>query len=173
MSRTSRELLRFPHVVADASVVEASPGVFASVMIDDESFRSRPSMSRAAKFGWLLERCSEEGRLTALRERLEWPDDDFWDAFATCSDPEQQAALVCSLTAACVVQKRYVAVGELNGGYFFLPPWDLWADWGQGGESPRTVAGPRSAVAWRSGSTPIRETSAPCCRAEMVCADAL
>jgi len=36
---------------------------------------------------------------------------------------------VCLLTAVCVFVGEYVAVGEATLGYFFLPPWKLWADW--------------------------------------------
>ncbi len=131
--KTSREMLRFPHVVPNASVVEASPLVFLSVMLDEETHRHRPSMSRGAKFSWVLERCVDRGRLAALRERLEWSDDDLWGELGPGSSPAQQAAVIGSLTAISVVRKRYVAVGDLRGGYFFLPPWDLWAEWAKKG----------------------------------------
>lgn len=130
---TSRELLRFPHVIPNASVVEASPAVFLSVMIGDDVFSKRPSLSRGEKFSWLLEKCVEGKRLVALRERLDWPDDDLWTAFDTCRERDQVAALICALTAVCVVQKCYVAIGGLRGGYFFLPPWGMWADWAKQG----------------------------------------
>lgn len=44
-------------------------------------------------------------------------------------DHEERAALVCLATAASVAAGRYTAVGDPIGGYFFLPPWSLWADW--------------------------------------------
>jgi hypothetical protein len=44
-------------------------------------------------------------------------------------DHEERAALVCLATAASVAAGRYTAVGEPIGGYFFLPPWPLWAEW--------------------------------------------
>jgi len=31
--------------------------------------------------------------------------------------------------AACVWEGKYVAVGEDIGGFFFLPPWNLWQQW--------------------------------------------
>ena len=34
-----------------------------------------------------------------------------------------------------VVRNRYVAIGDMHGGYFFLPPWDLWAEWAKRGVS--------------------------------------
>ena len=44
-------------------------------------------------------------------------------------DHEERAALVCLLTAAAVAVGCYNAVGEEGGGYFFLPPLALWAEW--------------------------------------------
>jgi len=44
-------------------------------------------------------------------------------------DHEERAALVCLLTAAAVAVGRYTAVGDEQGGYFFLPPWNLWEEW--------------------------------------------
>jgi hypothetical protein len=33
------------------------------------------------------------------------------------------------MTAACFVERTYCAVGDQASGWFFLPPWSLWADW--------------------------------------------
>ncbi len=130
---TSRELLRFPHVVPNASIVESSPTLFLSVMIDDEVEGSRRGTGRGPKFSSLVDSCLRSGRIGALRERLDWPDDALWAELETGGDAEQQAAVVCSLAAVCVVRKRYVAVGDMRAGFFFLPPWDLWAGWAKDG----------------------------------------
>ena len=47
----------------------------------------------------------------------------------TNRDHEERAALVCLLTAASVAAGRYTAVGDDEGGYFFLPPFALWGEW--------------------------------------------
>jgi hypothetical protein len=47
----------------------------------------------------------------------------------TNQNHDQKAALICLLTAAAVTAGRYTAVGDKKGGYFFLPPWKVWAPW--------------------------------------------
>jgi predicted RNase H-like nuclease len=37
-------------------------------------------------------------------------------------DHEERAAFVCAITALCVVQRQYVAVGDKRNGYIILPP---------------------------------------------------
>ena len=130
---TSRELLIFPHVITGTSIVETFPNAFLAVMLDGDVGPARRSADRGARFSWFLQRCRKEGRLAALRDRIDWPDVQMWQSLETCSNRDEQSALVCGLTAGCVVRKRYVAVGNLHEGYFFLPPWDLWASWAKQG----------------------------------------
>jgi hypothetical protein len=126
--RTSREMMRFPHVVPNASVVETSPLLFLHVMLDEEGTGKR-STGRNARLARAIERSDREGRLAALRALLDWRDDGFWSDLAEPGDHGQSAAAICSLAAVGVVRRRYVAVGDLRAGFFFLPPWELWADW--------------------------------------------
>jgi hypothetical protein len=126
--RTSREMMRFPHVVPNASIIETSPLIFLRVMIDEDEAGKR-SAGRNAKLARAIERFDRDGRLAALRGLLDWCDDGFWSDLAEPGDHGQSAAAICSLAAMCVVRRRYVAVGDLRAGFFFLPPWELWADW--------------------------------------------
>ena len=36
---------------------------------------------------------------------------------------------ICLATAASFATEKHTAVGEPEGGYFFLQPWPLWAAW--------------------------------------------
>jgi hypothetical protein len=59
---------------------------------------------------------------------------------------------VCALTALCVLRGKYVAVGEKEGGYFFLPPWSMWADWARGALDTQRTKGEPTVDVWINGS---------------------
>jgi hypothetical protein len=119
-----------PLVRSPRNIVEAFPNAFLGVCVSSEQYISMPRLRRGRKFDWLYtEWCRTGGfRLIvdALRHVLP-------ESFAAdCEgnrDHEERAALVCLATAASVAAGRYTAVGEPFRGYFFLPPWPLWADW--------------------------------------------
>lgn len=69
------------------------------------------------------------GPFQALQRHLGWEDSDFWAAFPITRHHDERAALICAVTAVCAYRGRYVAVGDVAGGYFFLPPWPLWKPW--------------------------------------------
>lgn len=64
-----------------------------------------------------------------MKAVLDWDREAFWLAVIENKHHDERAALVCALTTLCVLRGLYVAVGEPSGGYFFLPPWDSWAEW--------------------------------------------
>lgn len=112
------------------NVVEAFPNAFLGVCVADEQYRAMPRLKRGRKFDWLYDRWCETELFERLLDELRvvLPA----DLPTLCKgnhDHEERAALICLLTAASVATNRYVAVGEPAGGYFFLPPLPIWADW--------------------------------------------
>lgn len=87
-------------------------------------------MRRGQKFDWLYDQCCDQhifdslialiGTAT-LRTVLQY--------IKSTQHHDQRGALICLLTAAAVAVGRYTAVGDPDGGYFFLPPWDAWDSW--------------------------------------------
>ncbi len=118
---------RFPRVFADHNIVEAFPNAFIGVTLPDEQFGSAPG--RGQKFDWLYDRWINWKVTDNLKAVLSWKRAAFWHAVMENKDHDERAALVCALTAVCVLRGLYVAVGEPLGGYFFLPPWDCWSEW--------------------------------------------
>ena len=49
--------------------------------------------------------------------------------FARTADHEERAALICAITALLTKQRNFTAVGDEAGGWFFLPPWEVWQPW--------------------------------------------
>lgn len=124
----------YPQIQAELHVVEAFPNAFLGVMLPDDQYPDpMPKLKRGGKFEWLLERWRRQGCVQALQTALNWDEPDFWSELSTNSHHEEQAGLICALTAVCVYRGSYVAVGEPIGGYLFLPPWNMWADWAKQG----------------------------------------
>lgn len=120
----------FPRVRPDSNLVEAFPNAFLGVMLSDDAFRAMPALRRGKKFDWLYDQCRD---ILAFRRLLDVIGHEnlphVRDTMEANSDHEERAALVCILTAAGVASGRYVAVGNEQGGYFFLPSWECWEQW--------------------------------------------
>lgn len=121
----------FPRVLLGTNVVEAFPNTFLGVMLPESNFLNAPKLKRGKKFDWLFNKSL--GTWDRLRGLVEWECAKLWEALETNADHEERAALICVLTAVCVLRGKYVAVGEPEGGYFFLPPWSAWEDWAKCG----------------------------------------
>jgi hypothetical protein len=114
-------------------VFEAFPNAFLAVLLPEKEFRSAPRLRRGQRFDWLYDRAVATGTLTStLPKRLDLPRE-VWEKLATESDHEQRAALVCLLTAAFAAQGTAQNVGDTEGGWFWLPPMDLWQEWAKDG----------------------------------------
>jgi hypothetical protein len=48
------------------------------------------------------------------------------EQFLGTKNHDKRAALVCLLAACLVARGTFTAVGDGAGGWFFLPPWDVW-----------------------------------------------
>jgi len=120
----------FPRVLEGKNIVEAFPNAFLGVLLPDSRFKQMPKLRRREKFDWLYEQCRESHALRSVvdhlgQENLAMVLRDI----ETNRDHEERAALVCLLTAAGVAAGRYTAVGDDEGGYFFLPSFALWKEW--------------------------------------------
>lgn len=118
----------FPRVWPPRNVVEAFPNAFLGVCVADDVYAGMQRLKRGRKFDWLYEHWCATDLFTACGAAVGIAG----AAVARCHENghhEERAALVCLLTAASVATGRYVAVGDPQGGYIFLPPWTLWASW--------------------------------------------
>lgn len=118
----------FPHVMKEKNIVEAFPNAFLGVLLADSYFQEMGQLKRGKKFDWLYDRCREAGVFRSLVDSV-GAGNLLAAKIEESKDHEERAALVCLLTAAAVAVGRYTAVGEEGGGYFFLPPLALWAEW--------------------------------------------
>jgi predicted nuclease with RNAse H fold len=116
-----------PRVIEGHNIVEAFPNAFLGVCVADGRYATVPE--RGEKTDWLYEAWSEDRVVQRLRDALSWERPAFWQRVAENQHHDERAALVCAMTSICVCRGEYVAVGEPTGGYFFLPPWKLWAPW--------------------------------------------
>jgi hypothetical protein len=87
-----------------------------------------PKLKRGKKSDWLYEQVSSLGLFIKIVRALDMPHG-LAEKLESNDDHEERAALICLLTAAAVDRGFYTAVGEQEGGYFFLPPWNLWNEW--------------------------------------------
>jgi hypothetical protein len=117
----------FPRVFGNRNIVEAFPNAFLGVCLERNSIP--PNVKRGKKFDVLYDKWLREGVPARLQAALSWPRDEFWRAVESNNQHDERAAIVCALTALCVLRGSFVAVGEPEGGYFFLPPWNFWTSW--------------------------------------------
>lgn len=120
----------FPRVFEEKNLIEAFPNAFLGVLVSDSCYREMPPLKRGKKFDWLYEKCCESRVFRSVVDHV-GPESlpTVLTGVETNRDHEERAALVCLLTAALVAVGRYTAVGDDEGGYFFLPPFVLWEDW--------------------------------------------
>ena len=110
------------------AILEAFPTTFLGVMVEDpESLRT--SGKRSDQYFAHLAR---DGRLDRV---LEWllPGRRASRSTATVKDHDERAALICALTALCVVAGEFTAVGDDRNGWIILPPRRQFADWAWAG----------------------------------------
>ncbi len=119
-----------PLVLAPRNIIEAFPNAFLGVCVSAERYAAMPTLRRGHKFDWLYGEWCRAGSFRLLIEELASVLPELYRSQCENNrDHEERAALVCLATAASVAAGRYTAVGDPMGGYFFLPPWPLWADW--------------------------------------------
>lgn len=152
VARHIRYAAQFPRVHPTADLIEAFPRGVLSVMLPEGAFAELPSAGgriNALHASWLRTGASE--RLQAI---LPWPDAALWRALSSRDlASEEIAAVACAVTAVGAWLGRYVAAGEPEGGYVFLPPWELWEGWARRGldENRRSRRLSRPVEVWIDG----------------------
>lgn len=124
----NKGLTLFPRIQKKKNIVEAFPNAFMGVMLESTAIDSK-SIPRGEKSDVFYIMCNETGAFAALRDHFGWHDEAYWSALVSSTNHDERAALICAATAIGALYGTYVAVGEPKGGYFFLPPWELWMPW--------------------------------------------
>jgi hypothetical protein len=157
VTSSSAPLLSFPRVFSAVNFVEAFPNAFLGLCLPNETYLSMPKLRRGQKFDWLYDQWGQDELFVRLASELQAVlPGSFASACARTEDHELRAALVCLATAACVAAGRYTAVGDESGGYFFLAPWSLWADWARS-ELDRLRGRHPSVSVWLDGRRVLHE----------------
>ena len=128
---SARELLvKFPRVFGTRNLIEAFPNAFMGALLPGGCFDRMPKLPRGQKFEWLYDECLKRKTLNSVIDVIGGATrPSVLHHIKTNQNHDQKAALICLLTAAAVAAGRYTAVGDEEGGYFFLPPWEVWAPW--------------------------------------------
>lgn len=103
--------------IHDRAVVEAFPGAFLGVMLDEPSEVAAVRSDRSDVF---FRHLSASGTLEALLKHL-LPGRSLGLPLEGVMDHDDRAALVCALTALCVASGDFTAVGDADG-WIILPP---------------------------------------------------
>lgn len=115
-------------VRAGTHIVEAFPNAFLGVLLPEARF-ALPSAGKRKKFDWLYDHAIDSGVLQNVFHSIGWTNRALIEQVLTETDHERRAAWICLLTAACVAASESNVVGDERGGWFWLPPERLWAEW--------------------------------------------
>jgi hypothetical protein len=120
--------LSFPQV-RQGAIIEAFPNAFLGVCLDDDVYATMPTLRRGEKFGWLYGQWKARALVRHLHGLTAAEKTTLQGRFDEERHHERQAALVCILTALLTARGQFTAVGDTEGGWFFLPPWRCWKEW--------------------------------------------
>jgi hypothetical protein len=114
-------------------IVEAFPNAFLAVLLTEQQILEMPRLRRGGRFDWLYEKALATGSLQrAILGFTDMPDE-IRQHLGRESDHELRAALICLLTAVFVAAGISAVVGDGAGGWFWLPPLNLWQEWAKSG----------------------------------------
>ncbi|PWC92666.1 hypothetical protein TSO5_17160 [Azospirillum sp. TSO5] len=120
---------RGPSLSPGAAVVEAFPNAFLGVMLPQELHERVGRVRRGRRFDRLYDAACAAGVLAEAASSSTLMPPGTGTRLAEERDHEKRAALLCLLTAAYAAEGTAVTVGDPSGGWFWLPPWRLWAPW--------------------------------------------
>ncbi len=113
--------------VAGHAMVEAFPNTFMGVLLPEVLLDTLPP--GRSKSDRLYEACLTEEVFDRLIAGLGWPVAETVALLAAERNHDIRAAYVCLLTAGVAHAGTATVVGDCVGGWFWLPPGELWADW--------------------------------------------
>jgi hypothetical protein len=126
---TNRPLRFGPSVCPNDPIIEAFPNAFMGVLLPEQHFADWSKSRGQAKSDWLYEQIVMRGLMRKLLARLELRHAAFVRRFEDCQHHDERAALICLLTATFAANRNALIIGDGAGGWFWLPPLDLWACW--------------------------------------------
>jgi hypothetical protein len=88
-----------------------------------------PKLKRGQKIRWLYEQWKRLRLVESLPGLTLKQRQIFGEKFQQTNHHEHQAAIICILTGLLVARNQFIAVGDAQGGWFFLPPWSCWKEW--------------------------------------------
>jgi hypothetical protein len=112
--------------VINRSFVEAFPNTFLGVLLPEHYYLNNDSKVSGPKSDWLYTAACAAGVINRLLSHLGWTEE---ATFAEEVDHDKRAALVCLLTAGFAWAGSAAIFGDEEGGWFWLPPHELWSDW--------------------------------------------
>lgn len=139
-------------LIREGMIVEAFPNAFLGVCIDDECYAALGSVKRGKKFDCLYEQWINRRVLSRVLSELNDDTYELEHKFAHTTNHDERAAIVCVLTALFVGVGNFTAIGNSETGWFFLPPWSVWAGWAKE-EVERLRASAEHRVEMRHGKT--------------------
>ena len=110
--------------IDQSAIAEAFPTAFLGTLIDDPESLRRPKQRSDRYFRYL----AEEGALGRILVDL-LPDRGLAQDPKAVTNHDDRAAFACAMSALCVAQGRYTAVGDSDDGWIILPPSDQIAHW--------------------------------------------
>lgn len=126
--RDPQDASSFPRV-GKGPIIEAFPNAFLGVCLDDDVFAGMPLLRRGKKFDWLYERWQSKRLVEKLPGLTIKERDLFHIELDKTGHHEHRAALICVLTGLLTAHRHFTAIGDVRGGWFFLPPWSCWKKW--------------------------------------------
>ncbi len=117
--------------VPPAALCEAFPSAFMAFLVPEGSFDHLALVPRGRKTDWLYEEMLAGRSFAAMLADLLGARSTrhLMRQMAAVTNHDERAAVVCAVTALCLIRCRFAAVGDDKGGYIILPPRERWAPW--------------------------------------------
>ena len=109
--------------------VEAFANTSLGALLPASSFSAPLIPRKRPTFDWLYEAAQHEEILDRLLEQLGWTEDETRRRLLEERNHDLLEAFVCPLTAGFASEGSATVVGDEVGGWFWLPPISLWAEW--------------------------------------------
>jgi len=126
-----QQTLSIPRVESNVNFIETFPNLVLGIILDDKDY-GKPLIAKKEDrdtFDRLFDYCQKNMLFSKLQLASNFVNHSIWTSLKSETDHEKRAALICSLIGIFVYYGHYVAIGDDDSGYFFLPPVDFWGNW--------------------------------------------